>query len=89
VTHPRLVDFPISSRKDPVFKIEAHHLVLFMFTESRVAHRLVSMPEFDPKPRSRTVTDGIKAITSRGMLRAVGMGDAEYRYVTLLRGRVA
>jgi len=88
VAHPYLVDFPTSSRKDPVFKIEAHHLVLFIFTESRVA-RLVSMPEFDPKPRSRTVTDGIEAITSRGMLRAVGMGDAAYRYVTLLRGGVA
>src|SRR6187431_327128 len=35
------------------------------------------MPEFDPKPRSRTVTDGIEAMTSRGMLRAVGMGDAD------------
>jgi len=36
------------------------------------------MPEFDPKPRSRTVTDGIEAMTSRGMLRAVGMGDADW-----------
>src|SRR6187401_1300695 len=36
------------------------------------------MPEFDPKPRSRTVTDGIEATTSRGMLRAVGMGDADW-----------
>jgi dihydroxy-acid dehydratase len=32
----------------------------------------------DVKPRSRTVTDGIEALTSRGMLRAVGMGDADW-----------
>jgi dihydroxy-acid dehydratase len=32
----------------------------------------------DVKPRSRTVTDGIEAMTSRGMLRAVGMGDADW-----------
>ncbi|MFE1663681.1 dihydroxy-acid dehydratase [Microbacterium sp. P02] len=44
------------------------------------------MPESDPhtaasvdiKPRSRVVTDGIEATTSRGMLRAVGMGDADW-----------
>jgi len=30
------------------------------------------------KPRSRVVTDGIEAMTSRGMLRAVGMGDADW-----------
>ena len=37
------------------------------------------MPETpDLKPRSRTVTDGIEATTSRGMLRAVGMGDADW-----------
>src|ERR1700712_3709694 len=41
------------------------------------------MPETSPstpdmKPRSRTVTDGIDALTSRGMLRAVGMGDADW-----------
>jgi dihydroxy-acid dehydratase len=37
------------------------------------------MPETpDMKPRSRTVTDGIEATTSRGMLRAVGMGDADW-----------
>src|SRR6187549_2739313 len=37
------------------------------------------MPEApDIKPRSRTVTDGIEAMTSRGMLRAVGMGDADW-----------
>ncbi|MEJ1091876.1 dihydroxy-acid dehydratase [Microbacterium istanbulense] len=35
-------------------------------------------PEFDIKPRSRVVTDGIEATTSRGMLRAVGMGDADW-----------
>src|ERR671911_1365325 len=32
----------------------------------------------DIKPRSRVVTDGIEAMTSRGMLRAVGMGDADW-----------
>jgi dihydroxy-acid dehydratase len=32
----------------------------------------------DPKPRSRTVTDGLSATTSRGMLRAVGMGDGDW-----------
>ncbi|RNE59297.1 dihydroxy-acid dehydratase [Cryobacterium tepidiphilum] len=36
------------------------------------------MPEIDMKPRSRDVTDGIEATTSRGMLRAVGMGDADW-----------
>ncbi len=30
------------------------------------------------KPRSRDVTDGIEATTSRGMLRAVGMGDEDW-----------
>src|SRR3954447_9452231 len=37
-----------------------------------------STPKIDHKPRSRTVTDGIEATTSRGMLRAVGMGDADW-----------
>ncbi|GAB2983196.1 dihydroxy-acid dehydratase [Frigoribacterium salinisoli] len=32
----------------------------------------------DIKPRSRDVTDGIEATTSRGMLRAVGMGDEDW-----------
>ncbi|RLP76528.1 dihydroxy-acid dehydratase [Mycetocola tolaasinivorans] len=36
------------------------------------------MSEIDLKPRSRAVTDGIEATTSRGMLRAVGMGDADW-----------
>ncbi|REJ04855.1 dihydroxy-acid dehydratase [Microbacterium bovistercoris] len=35
-------------------------------------------PAIDIKPRSRVVTDGIEATTSRGMLRAVGMGDADW-----------
>ena len=35
-------------------------------------------PEIDIKPRSRVVTDGIEATTSRGMLRAVGMGDDDW-----------
>jgi dihydroxy-acid dehydratase len=40
----------------------------------------MSSPEsrIDIKPRSRVVTDGIEATTSRGMLRAVGMGDADW-----------
>ncbi|MFT3799421.1 dihydroxy-acid dehydratase [Microbacterium sp.] len=37
-----------------------------------------SAPSIDFKPRSRVVTDGIEATTSRGMLRAVGMGDADW-----------
>ncbi|WP_169080153.1 dihydroxy-acid dehydratase [Microcella alkalica] len=36
------------------------------------------MTEIDHKPRSRVVTDGIEATTSRGMLRAVGMGDDDW-----------
>src|SRR5919107_3025450 len=32
----------------------------------------------DVKPRSRQVTDGIEATASRGMLRAVGMGDDDW-----------
>jgi len=41
-----------------------------------MSERSTSQP--DIKPRSRTVTDGIEATTSRGMLRAVGMGDADW-----------
>ncbi|MDH2442900.1 dihydroxy-acid dehydratase [Amnibacterium sp. CER49] len=37
-----------------------------------------SSPDIDVKPRSRVVTDGIEATTSRGMLRAVGMGDDDW-----------
>ena len=40
--------------------------------------RLVVMPENDMKPRSRDVTDGIEKAASRGMLRAVGMGDEDW-----------
>ena len=36
------------------------------------------MTGIDRKPRSRVVTDGIEATTSRGMLRAVGMGDTDW-----------
>ena len=36
------------------------------------------MTAIDQKPRSRAVTDGIEAMTARGMLRAVGMGDADW-----------
>src|SRR6218665_2710120 len=42
------------------------------------SRRLVSMSESDPKPRGPAVTDGIEATTSRGMLRAGGMGDAAW-----------
>ncbi|MEZ0494339.1 dihydroxy-acid dehydratase [Kineococcus sp. TBRC 1896] len=34
--------------------------------------------EVDIKPRSRQVTDGLEATASRGMLRAVGMGDEDW-----------
>ncbi|GAA2186947.1 MULTISPECIES: dihydroxy-acid dehydratase [Leucobacter] len=36
------------------------------------------MAEIDMKPRSRDVTDGIEKAAARGMLRAVGMGDADW-----------
>ncbi len=36
------------------------------------------MPEHDMKPRSRDVTDGLEKAAARGMLRAVGMGDADF-----------
>ena len=36
------------------------------------------MSKPDHKPRSRVVTDGIEAMTARGMLRAVGMGDGDW-----------
>jgi dihydroxy-acid dehydratase len=35
-------------------------------------------PAIDIKPRSRVVTDGLEATASRGMLRAVGMGDDDW-----------
>ncbi|WP_446663622.1 dihydroxy-acid dehydratase [Flexivirga sp. B27] len=35
-------------------------------------------PEIDIKPRSREVTDGLERTASRGMLRAVGMGDEDF-----------
>jgi len=40
----------------------------------------VNQPDstIDIKPRSRVVTDGIEATTSRGMLRGVGMGDEDW-----------
>lgn len=37
-----------------------------------------SSPAVDIKPRSRTVTDGLEATASRGMLRAVGLGDDDF-----------
>jgi dihydroxy-acid dehydratase len=36
------------------------------------------MAKIDMKPRSRDVTDGIEKAASRGMLRAVGMGDEDW-----------
>ncbi|WP_432501435.1 dihydroxy-acid dehydratase [Kineococcus arenarius] len=38
----------------------------------------VAAPGVDVKPRSRQVTDGLQATASRGMLRAVGMGDEDW-----------
>ncbi|GAA2224289.1 dihydroxy-acid dehydratase [Promicromonospora sukumoe] len=35
-------------------------------------------PPVDVKPRSRQVTDGLEATASRGMLRAVGLGDDDF-----------
>src|SRR5438445_506811 len=37
-----------------------------------------SSSTIDIKPRSREVTDGLEKAASRGMLRAVGMGDADF-----------
>lgn len=42
------------------------------------SHDPSSNATIDIKPRSRVVTDGIEATTSRGMLRAVGMGDEDW-----------
>ncbi|WP_353111616.1 dihydroxy-acid dehydratase [Microbacterium sp.] len=42
------------------------------------SHEAAGAAEIDIKPRSRVVTDGIEATTSRGMLRAVGMGDEDW-----------
>jgi dihydroxy-acid dehydratase len=39
----------------------------------------VPMTDPDLKPRSRAVTDGLEATAARGMLRAVGMGDDDFR----------
>ncbi|TXR55335.1 dihydroxy-acid dehydratase [Quadrisphaera setariae] len=36
------------------------------------------MTQADMKPRSRQVTDGLEATASRGMLRAVGLGDDDF-----------
>ena len=38
----------------------------------------MSSDAIDVKPRSRQVTDGLEAAAARGMLRAVGMGDADF-----------
>src|SRR5690625_1594184 len=45
-------------------------------TDSAPADATFSSP--DIKPRSRQVTDGLGATVSRGMLRAVGMGDDDW-----------
>ncbi|MBM9466915.1 dihydroxy-acid dehydratase [Nakamurella leprariae] len=39
---------------------------------------MTTAPGVDIKPRSRQVTDGLEATASRGMLRAVGMGDEDW-----------
>src|SRR5690606_19667476 len=38
-----------------------------------------AMNEVDMKPRSRDVTDGIEKAAARGMLRAVGMDDDDFK----------
>ena len=43
------------------------------FTRAKLTNMTV-----DIKPRSRVVTDGLEATASRGMLRAVGMGDEDW-----------
>lgn len=47
-------------------------------TASNVNTEIDGSTRPDIKPRSRTVTDGIEATASRGMLRAVGMGDEDF-----------
>ena len=49
-----------------------------MSSNEPAADALGARPDIDIKPRSRVVTDGIEATTSRGMLRAVGMGDEDW-----------
>lgn len=39
----------------------------------------MSEQSIDIKPKSRAVTDGVEATASRGMLRAVGMGDDDWQ----------
>src|ERR1700753_288210 len=52
------------------------------FGRAGAASILASMPspvgQPDIKPRSRDVTDGLEKTAARGMLRAVGMGDADF-----------
>ncbi len=48
------------------------------YTESMAQPDSTADNSIDIKPRSRVVTDGIEATTSRGMLRAVGMGDEDW-----------
>ena len=45
----------------------------------RTADTDTSAPSADLKPRSRDVTDGMERAAARGMLRAVGMGDDDFR----------
>ncbi|WP_432547915.1 dihydroxy-acid dehydratase [Kineococcus sp. SYSU DK004] len=47
-------------------------------TPSQHAQHPAAAPGVDIKPRSRQVTDGLEATASRGMLRAVGMGDEDF-----------
>lgn len=46
-------------------------------TKTDVVEEVIDL-EIDIKPRSREVTDGLEATASRGMLRAVGMGDDDW-----------
>ncbi|MGI8868330.1 MAG: dihydroxy-acid dehydratase, partial [Mycobacteriales bacterium] len=47
--------------------------------DTSTAPREPSSPRDHRKPRSHEVTDGIEATAARGMLRAVGMGDDDWR----------
>jgi hypothetical protein len=48
------------------------------YTVRKLPERVKAVRFYFRKPRSRVVTDGIEATTSRGMLRAVGMGDDDW-----------
>ncbi len=55
-----------------------HSTGVSLETPSQHAQHPAAAPGVDIKPRSRQVTDGLEATASRGMLRAVGMGDEDF-----------